>query len=147
MNAFLSLNVETYPTLTFVSILRLALAIIKAAGLLSVEDHDWDLETARKNLDLAETLQILSDRCSTGPRVTSFSSTILSSRQRMVAAYAENYSGIRSWYLSKIGSTNTAPDDMPMMMDPAFLQDSGMAEGYDFWQHLSGLSYGNLPIV
>ncbi|EXF73563.1 hypothetical protein CFIO01_02855 [Colletotrichum fioriniae PJ7] len=147
LNAFLSLGVETYPTLTFVSILHLALAIIKAAALLSVEDRDWDLETARKNLDLAETLQILSDRCSTGPCVTSYSSTILSSRQRMVAAYAENYSGIRSWYLSKIGSTNTASDDMPMMMDPAFLQDSGMAEGYDFWQHLSGLSYGNLPNV
>ncbi|KAG7040327.1 hypothetical protein JMJ77_0003363 [Colletotrichum scovillei] len=144
LTAFLSLSVETYPTLTFVSILHLALAIIKAAGLLSVEDHDWDLETARANLDLADMLQILSDRCSTVPRATSYSSTILSSRQRMVAAYAENYSGIRSWYLSKIGPTD-ASDALPMMMDPAFLQDSGMAEGYDFWQHLSGLSYGNLP--
>ncbi|KAK7458445.1 hypothetical protein Landi51_01268 [Colletotrichum acutatum] len=148
LNAFLSLSVETYPTLTFVSNLHLALAIIKAAGLLSVEDHDWDLETAGANIDLAETLQILSDRCSTGSRATSYSSTILSSRQRMVAAYAEIYSGIRSWYLSKIGLTNTAPDaSMPMMMDPVFLQESGMAEEYDFWQHLSGLPYGNLSNV
>ncbi|KAK1481612.1 uncharacterized protein CCOS01_12522 [Colletotrichum costaricense] len=64
----------------------------------------------------------------------------------MVAAYAGNSSGIGSWYLSKIGSTDAA-DTLPMMMDPAFLLDSGMAEGYDFWQHLSGLFYGNLPNV
>ncbi|KAK1658297.1 hypothetical protein BDP55DRAFT_565397 [Colletotrichum godetiae] len=146
LHAFLSLSVDTYPTLTFISILHLALAIIKAAGLLSVVDHDWDLDTARANLDLADTLQILSDRFITSPRATGYGSTILSSRQRMVSAYAENYFGIRSWYLCKIGSTAT-PDAVPMMMDPAFLQDSGMTEGFDFWQHLSGLSYGNLPNV
>ncbi|KAK1623866.1 hypothetical protein BDP81DRAFT_331562 [Colletotrichum phormii] len=146
LHAFLSLSVDTYPTLTFISILHLTLAIVKAAGLLSVVDHDWDLDTASANLDLADTLQVLSDRFITSPRANGYGSTILSSRQRMVSAYAENYLGIRSWYLSKIGST-AAPDAVPTMMDPAFLQDSGMTEGFDFWQHLLGLSYGNLPNV
>lgn len=60
IDAFLLTPIESYPSLIFVSILHLALAIIKAFRLLCVEDQAWDLHTVQTMYNLPDILQILS---------------------------------------------------------------------------------------
>ncbi|KAJ0386951.1 hypothetical protein COL922a_003264 [Colletotrichum nupharicola] len=144
LNAFLALPVETYASLTFISILHLALAIIKACGLLCMKDRDWDLETARASLSLADTLQILSERFDAATRIDAAGCASLVNRQPLLSSYAENYRAIRRWFLSKVGPTG-ATSTMPTMMDPVFAEGVGVPEGFEFWQQLSGLTYGALP--
>ncbi|KAK2734114.1 fungal transcriptional regulatory protein [Colletotrichum kahawae] len=144
LNAFLALPVETYASLTFISILHLALAIIKACGLLCMKDRDWDLETARASLSLADTLQILSERFDTATRIDAAGCAALVHRQPLLSSYAENYRAIRRWFLSKVGPAG-ATSTMPTMMDPVFADGVGVPEGFEFWQQLSELTYGALP--
>ncbi|KAE9578290.1 hypothetical protein CGMCC3_g5695 [Colletotrichum fructicola] len=144
LNAFLALPVETYASLTFISILHLALAIIKACGLLCMKDRDWDLETARASLSLADTLQILSERFDAATRIDAAGCASLVNRQPLLSSYAENYRAIRRWFLSKVGPTG-ATSTMPTMMDPVFAEGVGVPEGFEFWQQLSELTYGALP--
>ncbi|KAJ0288558.1 hypothetical protein Brms1b_005597 [Colletotrichum noveboracense] len=144
LNAFLALPVETYASLTFISILHLALAIIKAYGLLCMKDRDWDLETARASLSLADTLQILSERFDAATRIDAAGCASLVNRQPLLSSYAENYRAIRRWFLSKVGPTG-ATSTMPTMMNPVFAEGVGVPEGFEFWQQLSELTYGALP--
>ncbi|KAI8254234.1 Transcriptional regulator WAR1 [Colletotrichum sp. SAR11_239] len=144
LNAFLALPVETYASLTFISILHLALAIIKACGLLCMKDRDWDLETARASLSLADTLQILSERFDAATRIDAAGCASLVNRQPLLSSYAENYRAIRRWFLSKVGPAG-ATSAMPTMMDPVFAEGVGVPEGFEFWQQLSELTYGALP--
>ncbi|KAJ3953235.1 hypothetical protein N0V92_010309 [Colletotrichum tropicale] len=144
LNAFLALPVETYASLTFISILHLALAIIKACGLLCIKDRDWDLETARASLSLADTLQILSERFDAATRINAAGCASLVNRQPLLSSYAENYRAIRRWFLSKVGPAG-ATSTMPTMMDPVFAEGVGVPEGFEFWQQLSELTYGALP--
>ncbi|KAF4840334.1 Transcriptional regulator WAR1 [Colletotrichum siamense] len=144
LDAFLTIPVETYVSLTFISILHLALAIIKACGLLCMEDRDWDLETARASLNLADTLQVLGDRFDAATHVHGHESAALVNRQPLLSSYAEHYRAIRRWFLSKIGPAG-ATSTLPAMMDPVFAAGVAVPEGFEFWQQLSELTYGALP--
>jgi len=58
-DAFRLVSAESIPSLTVISILHLALAIIKASRLLCVEDRAWDLNTVRTMYNFSGILQQL----------------------------------------------------------------------------------------
>lgn len=142
-DAFRSVPVESYPSLTFVSILHLALAIIKALRLLCVGDHGWDLDTVRTIYNLPEVLRQLSKLFETASCLGSPRCAIVLQGRPIFAEYAEAYRGIERWYLSKL-NPGVAPAD-PAMMGDVIAHGGAQYEGFEFWNQLSDLAYGLLP--
>ncbi|KAK6197651.1 hypothetical protein LQW54_010696 [Pestalotiopsis sp. IQ-011] len=92
----LSIPVATCSTLTFVSMLHLALAIIKAAQLSCMEDREWDAETARAaNLNLERHLDRLSECFEAANQLNHPRSIILLEGKRLLAERARNFRSIR----------------------------------------------------
>ncbi|KAJ3467628.1 hypothetical protein MRS44_005192 [Fusarium solani] len=121
IDAFLLIPIESYPSLTFVSILHLALAIIKAFRLLCVEDQAWDLHTAQTMYNLPDILQRLSKLFEEASRI---------GRPRC---------GIEHWYMSKVGMAHSD------LMDSVVAHDGDQYKSFDFWNQLSDLTYGLGP--
>lgn len=142
-DTFRSMPVESYSSLTFVSILHLALAIIKALRLLCVGDHGWDLDTMRTIYNLPEVLRQLSKLFEAASCLGSPRCSIVLHGRPIFAEYAEAYRGIERWYLSKL-SPGLAPAD-PAMIGDVIAHSGGQYEGFEFWSQLSDLAYGMLP--
>ncbi|OGM49707.1 hypothetical protein ABOM_001909, partial [Aspergillus bombycis] len=141
-NAFLLVPVKSYPYLTFASILHLALAIIKAMRLLCVEDHAWELDTARTMYNLPNILQQLSNLFEAASNSGSPRCKIVLHGQPIFSNYAESYRGIERHYLSMVNSGATHSDSA--MTEPAI---TNYGEQYDFelWNQLCDLTYGFVP--
>lgn len=142
-DAFRLVPVESYPPLTFVSILHLTIAIIKAFRLLCVKDHGWDLDTVRTIYNLPEVLRQLSKlfeaaSCLGNPRCA-----IVLHNRPIFADYAEAYRGIERWYLSKL-NPGVAPAD-PATIGDLIAHGAGQYEGFEFWNQLSDLVYDLVP--
>ncbi|RAH79110.1 hypothetical protein BO86DRAFT_436546 [Aspergillus japonicus CBS 114.51] len=134
--------VESYPALTFVTILHLALAIIKALRLLCVEDQAWDLTTARATYDLPGMLRELIKKFEAASRGGSPRSRILLQGRPIFSAYAEAYRGIERGYSTKLngGVVPSGPTSVP----PVNAYD-GEQSDLDFWAQLSELTNGLVP--
>lgn len=142
-NAFRLIPVESYPSLTAVSILHLALAIIKALRLLCVDDHGWDLDTVRTIYNLPEILRQLSKLFDAASCLGSSRCAIVLHGRPIFAEYAEAYRGIERWYLSRL-DPQAGPAGMAMMGD-VIANGSGQFEGFEFWNQLSDFAYGLVP--
>ena len=123
-DAFRLVPVESFPSLTVISIPHIALAIIKASRLLCVEDRAWDLNTARTMYNLPGILQQLS-------KVFEDASSGGSPRSKMIvhglpifSDYAEAYRGIERLYLSRLNANVVLSS--PCLVDPisAFVGDN-----------------------
>ena len=135
-DAFRLVPVESYPSLTIISILHLALAIIKAMRLLCIEDDAWDLHTVRNIYNLPDMLQQLSRlfdaaNCRNNPRCR-----IVIHGRPIFSDYAESYRGIERHYLSMV-----SPDVAHSMMEP-ITTHGGEEFDLEFWNQLSYLTYG-----
>lgn len=86
--------VESYPSLTCVSILHLALAVIKALRLLGVEDCAWDLGTARTAYNLPGTLRQLIKSFEAASSLGSPRCSILLHGRPIFSQHAESYRDI-----------------------------------------------------
>ena len=133
--------VESIPSLTVISILHLALAIIKASRLLCVKDQAWDLTTARTMFDLPSILRQLS-------KVFDDASSNGSARsQRIVhglpifSEYAGAYPGIERAFVARINSDGHVSTPLPM--DPVVT--SGGDYDLTFWDQLSDFTNGLFP--
>ncbi|KAK9851277.1 hypothetical protein MYU51_011033 [Penicillium brevicompactum] len=140
-DAFHLVPVESIPSLTVISILHLALAIIKASRLLCVKDQAWDLTTARTMFDLPSILRQLS-------KVFDDASSNGSARgQRIVhglpifSEYAGAYRGIERAFVARINSDGLVSTPLPM--DPVVT--SGGDYDLTFWDQLSDFTNGFLP--
>ncbi|KAG6367228.1 hypothetical protein INS49_001413 [Diaporthe citri] len=142
-DAFRSVPVESYPSLTFVSILHLALAIIKDFRLLSVEDRGWDLETVRTIYNLPEVLRQLSKLFGAASCLGSPRCAIVLHGRPIFAEYAEAYRSIERWYLSTL-NPGVAPAD-PAMIGDIVAHGGGQYEGFEFWNQLWEFAYGLAP--
>lgn len=142
-DAFRSVPVESYPSLTAVSILHLALAIIKALRLLCVKDHGWDLDTVRTIYNLPEVLRQLSKLFDAANCLGSPRCAIVLHGRPIFAEYAEAYRGIERWYLSKL-NPQAGPAN-PAIMHDVIAPGEGQFEGFDFWNQLSDFAYGLVP--
>ncbi|RAH71276.1 fungal specific transcription factor domain-containing protein [Aspergillus aculeatinus CBS 121060] len=134
--------VESYPALTFVTVLHLALAIIKALRLLCVEDQAWDLTTARATYDLPGMLRELSKRFEVASRGGSPRSRILLQGRPIFSAYAEAYRGIERGYSTKLNGGVVPPG--PALVDPVNAYGGEQCD-MDFWAQLSELTNGLVP--
>ncbi|KAH7211548.1 hypothetical protein DER44DRAFT_766398 [Fusarium oxysporum] len=139
IDAFLLIPIESYPSLTFISILHLALAIIKAFRLLCVEDQAWDLHTAQAMYNLPDILQRLSKLFDEASRIPRPRCGIMANGRPLFCEYAESYKGIEQWYMSKVGVTHSD------LMDSVVAHDGDQYKGFDFWNQLSDLTYGLGP--
>lgn len=142
-DAFRSVPVESYPCLTVVSFLHLALAIIKALRLLCVEDDGWNVDTVRTMYSVPDVLRQLSKLFDAASCLGSPRCAIVLHGRPIFAEYAEAYRGIERWYLSKL-SPGAAPADTAIMGD-AIVHGGEQYEGFDFWNQLSDLAYGLVP--
>lgn len=59
--SYLTIPLETFPSLAFISMPNLALGITKGGAFLCLGDHDWDEDFGRRNFDLTHILQRLSE--------------------------------------------------------------------------------------
>ncbi|EEU46738.1 uncharacterized protein NECHADRAFT_77432 [Fusarium vanettenii 77-13-4] len=139
IDAFLLIPIESYPPLTFVSILHLALAIIKAFRLLCVEDQAWDLHTAQTMYNPPDILQRLSKLFEEASRIGRPRCGIMANGRPLFCEYSESYKGIEHWFMSK---AEVAHSDL---MDSVVAHDGDQYKGFDFWNQLSDLTYGLEP--
>ncbi|RTE71516.1 hypothetical protein BHE90_014088 [Fusarium euwallaceae] len=139
IDAFLLIPIESYPSLTFVPILHLALAIIKALRLLCVEDQAWDLHTAQTMYNLPDILQRLSKLFEEASRIGRPRCGIMVNDRPMLCEYAGSYKAIEHWYLNKVGVAHSD------LMDSVVGHDGDQFKGFDFWNQLSDLTYGLGP--
>lgn len=142
-DTFRSVPVESYPSLTFLPILHLALASIKAFRLLCVGDHAWDLDTVRTIYNLPEILRQLSKLFEAANCLGSPRCAIVLHGRPIFAEYAEAYRSIERWYLSTL-NPGVAPAD-PAMMGNIMAHGGGQHEGFEFWNQLSDFAYGLVP--
>lgn len=98
-DTFCLVPVESYTSLTFVSILNIALAIIKAGRLLFIEDQGWDLNTVRTMYNLPGILRQLSNSFSAASSNGSPRNKIVINGLPMLSEYADTYRGIERWYI------------------------------------------------
>lgn len=94
LDLFLTIPLETFQPLTFVSMLNLALGIVKAGSLLFLTDRDWDKDFARRNLDLRHTLQRLSERFEEANRLGHPRCGIVMDDLPMFSGHARNFEWI-----------------------------------------------------
>ncbi|KAI1379829.1 hypothetical protein F4677DRAFT_464064 [Hypoxylon crocopeplum] len=129
-DAFRLVPVESYPSLTFVSILHLALAIIKALRFLCVEDHSWDLDTARIMYNMPDVLQNLSKQFEDANSRSTPRSRIFVHGRPIFSDYAEAYRGIERWYSSRLDQ-NVAHLNLASMW-PIIADGGDQNEGFEF---------------
>ncbi|KAH0838926.1 fungal transcriptional regulatory protein [Fonsecaea pedrosoi] len=142
-DGFCLVPVESFPFLTCVPILQLALAIIKALRLLCVEDYAWDVETARTTYDLPGALQHLNKLFETASGLRSPRCCTLLHGRPVFSQYSEAYRDIERWYLSKL-NPNVAHSDS-VSEQPATVLHAAQYEGLEFWTQLEDLTYGLTP--
>lgn len=139
-NTFRSVPIDSYPSLTFVSILHLALAVIKASRLLCVETHVLDLDAARAIYNLPDTLQQLSKLFEAASNLGSPRCNILIHGRPIFSEYTKAYQDIEKWYLSKlnpgVAHSNTSLIDLEVM------HGEEQPDGLEFWNQLSVLTNG-----
>lgn len=135
LDLFLTIPLEIFPFFTFVTMLNLALGIIKACTFLCLDDRDWDKDFARRKLDLQHTLERLSDRFEEANRLGHPRCGLIMDDTPMFSGYARNFDRIKEWYSSK---TDGNTGHRLSLTDELFNFGS---EGADFWQQLSGYSY------
>ncbi|PYI03928.1 hypothetical protein BO78DRAFT_373902 [Aspergillus sclerotiicarbonarius CBS 121057] len=141
-DAFRLVPVQFYPSLTFISILHAALAIIKACRLLCIEDQAWDLNIARTTYNLPGILQQLSKLFDAASNSGSPRSQIILHGRPIFAEYAEAYRGIERWYLTKL---STGVVHSTSILTEPINAYSGEQYGFDFWKELSELTNGLVP--
>ncbi|KAE8143604.1 hypothetical protein BDV38DRAFT_276688 [Aspergillus pseudotamarii] len=132
-DAFRLVPVESFPSLTVISILHIALAIIKASRLLCVEDRAWDLNAARTMYNLPGILQQLS-------KVFEDASSGGSPRSKMIvhglpifSDYAEAYRGIERLYLDRLNANVVLSSLFLVNPMNASVEDNEL----DFWNQLT----------
>ncbi|RDW76526.1 fungal specific transcription factor domain-containing protein [Aspergillus mulundensis] len=141
-DAFRLVPVESFPSLTVISILHIALAIIKASRLLCVEDPAWDLNTARTMYNLPGILQQLSKVFEDASRGGSPRSRMIVRGLPIFSEYAEAYRGIERLYLERLNA-NVVLSNPALMVPISAGGDNGV--GVDFWNQLSDLTDGLFP--
>ncbi|CAK7228775.1 hypothetical protein SEUCBS140593_007025 [Sporothrix eucalyptigena] len=144
-NAFRMVPVECYPSLTFIPVLQLALAIIKASRLLLVADPAWDLDTARTLYDFPENLRRLSKCFEAASSLARPRCGILVHGRPVFSQYAEAYRDIESRYLYSLHPVVDPSDST--FKEPVTAQSGEQHEGLDFWNLMSDLPYGLTPCV
>ena len=105
LEAFRTVPVESFPSLTFVPILHAALAIIKSSRLLTVDDQVWEASVARTMYNLPKTLGQLSELFEAASSTGSPRSKIILNGRPVFSEYAEAYRGIGRWYLSNLNTS------------------------------------------
>lgn len=143
MDQYSSIPAATCSTLTFVSMLHLALAIIKAAQLSCMDDREWDAETARANLNLGDHLDRLSERFESADQLNQPRSTILLEGRPLLAEHARNFRSIREWYLANSGLGDDACFP-PASAEPLFAQYAEQYDSFEFWQQLADMTTGGI---
>ncbi|PLB49975.1 hypothetical protein P170DRAFT_404656 [Aspergillus steynii IBT 23096] len=142
LEAFRTVPVQSYLSLTFVSILHAALAIIKCFRLLTVDDQAWDASVARSMYNLPQSLDQLSRLFDAASSSGSPRSGIILNGRPMFSEYAEAYRGIGRWYLTKVDAS--AVRSSPTLEEP-FNTYGVDPYGFDFWTQLSELTNGLVP--
>ncbi|OQE18700.1 hypothetical protein PENSTE_c017G09783 [Penicillium steckii] len=140
-DAFRLVPAESVTSLTVISILHIALAIIKASRLLCVEDRAWDLNTARTMYNFPGILQQLSKVFEDASSGGSPRSKVIVHGLPVFSEYAEAYRGIERLYLDRLNSNVVLSN--PSFMDP--INASNGDDGLDFWKQLSDLTNGVFP--
>ncbi|CAH0055502.1 unnamed protein product [Clonostachys solani] len=146
-DSFVETPVEEYSAFTFVSMLNLALAIVKCIKLLSaVDDPDWDVETARRSCDLYKIFLQLSDRWVASRLTGKPRCSLVKDGKHLATKYADRFKWLAGWYLSKV-TANTSSDPSPSILSGPFLGDGGLMNhngdpGSDFWEELGDWTYG-----
>ena len=103
------------------------------------DDHGWDKDFAKRDLDLRHTLQRLSERFEEPNRLGHPRCGILMDDLPTFSGYERNFEWINGWYSSRSNHDNTHL--LSTLMD----QLSGhSAEGAEFWQRLSEYSFKGL---
>ena len=142
-DAFRLVPAESVTSLTVISILHIALAIIKASRLLCVEDRAWDLNTARTMYNFPGILQQLSKVFEDASSGGSPRSKVIVHGLPVFSEYAEAYRGIERLYLDRLNSNVVLSN--PSFMDP--INASNGDDGLDFWKQLSDLTNGVFPWI
>ncbi len=142
-DAFRLVPVESYPFLTFVSILHLALAIIKALRLLCVEDDAWDLDAARTMSDIPGNLHQLSKRFETASSLGTARCEIILHGRPIFSDYAQAYRDIERGYVSSLGPGTAHINSTSV--DAVLAQDGEPYGDFEFWNELSDLTDGLVP--
>ncbi|KAL4799728.1 hypothetical protein BDV19DRAFT_385018 [Aspergillus venezuelensis] len=137
-DAFRSVSVESYSSLTFISILHIALAIIKAARLLSVEDPAWDLKTTRSMYDLPLFFNSLAGCLKTLAVTRVLGVKFVLQGRPICSEYAEAYRGIERWYATKLDSSECHGNAPLNECVDLSNEDNGM----EWWNGLSELTNG-----
>ncbi|KAJ5627304.1 hypothetical protein N7528_004731 [Penicillium herquei] len=132
-DAFRLVPVESIPPLTVISILHIALAIIKASRLLCVEDPAWDLSTARTMFNLPGILQQLSKVFEDASSRESPRSMMTVHGLPIFSEYAEAYRGIERLYINRL-NTNALSNSSNSMLNPINESDISGDHGFDFWE-------------
>lgn len=140
-DSFRLVPVQSILSITVISVLHIALAIIKASRLLCVKDRAWDLTTARTTFDLPAILQqlgkVFDDASSTGsPRAKRIVHGL-----PVFSEYAEAYRGIERAFVARINSNDVL--QRPLSMDP--VDTSGGDYDFGFWNQLSDFTNGLFP--
>lgn len=141
-DAFQAVLIETYPCLTFVPVLHIALAVIKAFRILCFEDPAWDVNTARGMYNLPGNLEQLSDQFELASSSGNPRSRIMLNGRPIFSDYAEAYRGIARWYITKVDSDAIASSQI--LTGPVNTY-GGEQNGFDFWTQLSELTDGLVP--
>lgn len=89
--SYLTIPLETFPTLAFISMSNLALGITKGGAFLCLGDHDWDEDFGRRNLDLTHTLQRLSELFDEATRLGHPRCGIMLDNLPVFSRYASNF--------------------------------------------------------
>ena len=165
--AFLAIPVDQLGTLPLTTIAQTSFAVVTASRLLLLEDPEWDLAIARKNLDLAAVGLSIEERFQAattyetademavygghaGPRGRK---TLYGDDGRSLCAmYRDKMHWVRHWYVSKLPEDSRAPTG-PAAGEPAATAmeiDEGSAGSVGdidaaYWEavlDLSGASWG-----
>lgn len=146
-DSFLETPVEEYSEFTFVSMLNLALAIVKCIKLLSaVDDPDWDVETAQRSCDLYKIFLQLSDRWEASRLTGNPRCSLVKDGKHLATKYSDRFKWLAGWYLSKV-TANPNSDPSASIPSGPFLGDGGLMNhnsdpGSDFWEELGDWTYG-----
>ncbi|CAH0025757.1 unnamed protein product [Clonostachys rhizophaga] len=146
-DSFVETPVEEYSAFTFVSMLNLALAIVKCIKLLSaVDDPDWDVETARRSCDLYKIFLQLSDRWEASRLTGKPRCSLVKDGKPLATKYSDRFKWLAGWYLSK-ATANPSSDPSASIPSGPFLGDGGLMNhngdpGSDFWEELGNWTYG-----
>lgn len=138
---FSKIPADLYQSLTFIPILHVALAIIKAGRLLSFEDPAWDVNTTRSIFDFPGTLNQLSKSFEDASSLGGPRSKIILHGRPIFSEYAEAYRGIERLFSATV-KNSAAPVS-------TYFPETGNEFGEDFcsdfWNPLAELTDGIFP--